>query len=156
MLAPPRIDQVARDHRIEAESVQRDASSTEHEDVLLQVVSDLLDRGVGQELGQGAHLLREDVREVADFRHVQQLTIGWAVEEGEIVGVVWLDGDRESDESGARWVKVGGLRVEGKASSLTDYADEIRDLLGLEERLVVDLAGGGFGRLGSAVVADQG
>ena len=66
MRATAGIEHVAREHRVEVESCERNAGAAQHEQVEFRVVRRLSHRWVGEQRAQLGHLIRDDGRKVRD------------------------------------------------------------------------------------------
>ena len=64
--APARVEHVAREHRVEIESLQRHAGAAQHEEVILGVVRGLAHGRILEQRAQRLHRLREERREIHD------------------------------------------------------------------------------------------
>ena len=98
------IDQIAREHRVDVESTQRDVVPGEHECVELHVVADLADRCVFEHRAE----------RVERLVHRQRRRAEAAVSRRHVVGITRRGRERKADDVSAHRARLIGQHPEGK------------------------------------------
>ena len=119
----PGIEDEAGERRVVGDASELHARPPQHDPVVLDVVSRLGDRGVGEQLAQRRERSASQRRQVSRRGVARELAVRRDVGEGQVPGSSRRPGQRESDKLRAHRVERRRLNVQGNERRAPDLGD---------------------------------
>jgi len=133
-----RVQQIRRDHGVEPGFDAVDAVAFQHHEVVLEVLPDELDRGIGK---HRAELVEGVLQRHGVFRPQD------GVRQRQIDAVSRLPAQRHADDVGAHRLLAGGLEIERQPPRLPRCVERRDEVVGVLQRAVLDVLDAAVGEL---------